>query len=63
MNADDFFTQRGYRLETEEVDGFWWAHLIVSETGEVVWPRYGRGETEPGARERAMKRWVVEQAT
>lgn len=62
MTPDDFFAERGYRLETEEADGWWWAHLIGSETGEVAWSRYGRSTTEPGARQRAMRRWVVEQA-
>lgn len=63
VGPDDFFAERGYRLETEESDGFWWAHLVVADTGSVLVSRYGRGETESGARARAMRRWIVEQAT
>lgn len=63
MDPDDFFAERGYRLETEEANGFWWAHLVVVDTGAVHASRYGRGDTEPAARQRAMRRWMVEQAT
>ena len=63
MDPDAFFATRGYRLAAGEADGFWWVHLIDAETGETVWSRYGRGDTEPAARERAMRRWIVEQAT
>lgn len=63
MEADVFFNERGYRLETEEADGYWWAHLIATGGDELVWSRYGRGGTEPEARERAMRRWITEQAT
>ena len=63
MDADEFFAARGYRLETEEGDGFWWAHLVDAESAAIVWSRYGRADSEPAARHRAMRRWMVEQAT
>ena len=63
MDPDAFFADRGYRLTTEEADGHWWAHLVDAETGVMVLSRYGRGATESGARERAVRRWIVEQAT
>ena len=62
-DPDAFFSARGYHLVTEWEDDYWWAHLVVDETGQVLAPRYGRAGTEAEARVRAMKRWVTEQAT
>ena len=63
IDPDEFFAARGYHLVTEEEDGYWWAHLVVDETGQVLVRRYGRAGTEADARVRAMQRWVTEQAT
>ena len=54
-DPDGFFSDRGFQLECTEIDGEWWAELSPSV------PRYGRGATEPEAKDSAVRRWMVEE--
>jgi hypothetical protein len=45
----------------QDGDGVWWASLVSLANPAFRIARYGRGETEDGAAERARRRWQTEQ--
>ena len=51
----------GWRVVIEEGDGYTWAALVAIENPDVVVKRYGRGENERTAVDRAWQRYRVEQ--
>ena len=55
-----FFGARGYELRFEIDGDVVWVDLVKSDTASAV-PKYGRGDSESSAAERAMARWLEEQ--
>ena len=51
----------GWRVLIEEGDGHTWAALVAIENPDVIVRRYGRGEDESAAIDRAWQRYRVEQ--
>ena len=57
-----WFNNLGYRMELSlDENGMWWAALVSLANPAFRIEKYGRGETEEGAAERARRRWQVEQ--
>ena len=62
MDPVRFFAELGYRVRAErDADGVWWADLIPDANPDSVISRYGRGDSEVLACQRAMERWQQEQ--
>jgi hypothetical protein len=55
-----FFGAHGFDLQFEVDGDVVWADLVENKTGAVT-AKYGRGDTEASAAERAMARWLEEQ--
>ena len=63
-DPDTYFGERGYVLRVEQRSrdgGTHWADVVSLETGEVIAASSGVGMTEAEAKERALRRWRVEQ--
>jgi hypothetical protein len=57
-----WFNDIGYRVDVSaDEDGVWWAALTSLANPDYRIEKYGRGETEEQAAERARRRWQVEQ--
>ncbi len=58
----EWFAKRGFGLRlTREDEDLVWADLTQQSTGDVVVPRFGRGETPLAAAERAKQRYEQEE--
>lgn len=59
---DRWFAERGFALGPGRSDGDTvWVDLERLQRREVVWPRYGRGESESDSRRNARRRFEEEQ--
>ena len=57
-----WFSERGFELRfVREGSALVWADLARLPAGNVVAPKYGRGESEIGAARRAQQRYKEEQ--
>ena len=56
-----WFEERGFRLVFSDESGQAWADLVSMETQQVLAQRYGRGENEVDAANRARARYEEEQ--
>jgi hypothetical protein len=62
LSPHAWFNDLGYRMELSlDEDGVWWAALISLADRAFRIEKYGRGETEEEAADRARHRWQVEQ--
>jgi len=60
--AQAWFAKKGFRLVfSSDTDGVFWADLVQLESGQIVWPKYGRGISEADAAVRAGVRYMEEQ--
>lgn len=59
-DPDSYFAERGYELACHEGDSHVWADLCRVGGGAIA-RRYGRGDSVESAKERALRRWIVEQ--
>jgi hypothetical protein len=65
-DAATFFRDKGLELRTWQENRFfgkrlWWADLVRGASGEVLWPRYGRGSSEAEAILSARRRYRDEE--
>jgi hypothetical protein len=56
-----WFEARGFELRLVREGAVRWAHLARLPAGNIVAPKYGRGDSDIGAARRAQQRYAEEQ--
>ena len=59
--VQEWFAERGFRLEVRHDAGTWWADLVSLSTKRVIAPKYGQGHDQVAAANRAKARYEEEQ--